>query len=110
MSDIHGEFSLFIQMLEKINFNKNDKLYILGDIIDRGDENIKMIDYVMKHNNIIMLLGNHEYMMLKCYNSKNDSIKNVWYNNGGFKTHSELLQLSKEKTKTNSRLFYQFTI
>ena len=31
MSDIHGRIDLFTEMLNKINLQKNDKLYILGD-------------------------------------------------------------------------------
>ena len=36
MSDIHGRIDLFEKMLNEINFSKNDKLYVLGDCIDRG--------------------------------------------------------------------------
>ncbi|MBP3401914.1 MAG: metallophosphoesterase [Clostridia bacterium] len=35
MADIHGEYELFVRMLEKISFSKNDELYICGDIIER---------------------------------------------------------------------------
>ena len=56
MSDLHGRYDLYIKMLEKINFMGNDTLYILGDFVDRGDENIKSIvshkvDF-LKHLNI----------------------------------------------------------
>ena len=36
MSDVHGRIDLFKQMLKKINLKKGDKLYVLGDSIDRG--------------------------------------------------------------------------
>ena len=36
ISDIHGEYELFMKMLEKIKFQNTDTLYILGDILDRG--------------------------------------------------------------------------
>ena len=36
ISDIHGEYDLFIKLLEKIKFNKNDKMIICGDIFDKG--------------------------------------------------------------------------
>ena len=38
MSDIHGRLDLFEKMLEKINFNDNDKLFVLGDMVDRGGD------------------------------------------------------------------------
>ena len=36
LSDIHGNFEIFKRMLDKIQFNSHDQLYILGDICDRG--------------------------------------------------------------------------
>ncbi len=36
MADIHGQYDKYIAMLEKINFSKNDILFVLGDVIDRG--------------------------------------------------------------------------
>ena len=53
MSDIHGQYSLFERMLDKIKFSDTDDLYILGDIIDRGPENIKMIEKVFSNSNAI---------------------------------------------------------
>lgn len=43
ISDVHGRYEVFIKLLEAIKFSKNDKLIILGDIIDKGDKSIKMI-------------------------------------------------------------------
>ena len=37
MSDIHGNYRAYKAMLEKINFNREDMLYILGDIQCRSD-------------------------------------------------------------------------
>ncbi|WP_455810217.1 metallophosphoesterase, partial [Clostridium butyricum] len=38
MSDIHGCYAEFIEMLQKINFGDDDELYVLGDIFDRGPQ------------------------------------------------------------------------
>lgn len=43
MSDIHGEYEKYIKMLELINFSDEDELYILGDIVDRGKEPVKVL-------------------------------------------------------------------
>ena len=38
-SDIHGHFSLLEAELSLISFDKNkDRLFCVGDLIDRGDE------------------------------------------------------------------------
>ena len=42
ISDIHGEYDLFMKMLEKIKFQDTDTLYILGDILDRGPNPIHL--------------------------------------------------------------------
>ena len=61
MSDIHGEYDLFVKLLKKINFNNNDTLYICGDIIDKGNESIKLVKYISNKQNIFAIMGNHEY-------------------------------------------------
>ena len=65
-SDLHGyPLDKFKLMLEKVAFSKDDKLYILGDCIDRGKDGIKIIKWIMAQPNVRFILGNHEEMMLK---------------------------------------------
>ena len=42
ISDIHGCYDKFINMLKLINFSEEDTLYILGDIFDRGDKPLQI--------------------------------------------------------------------
>ena len=44
---------------------ESDTLYILGDVIDRHPYGITILRKIMKMPNAKMLLGNHEYIMLK---------------------------------------------
>ena len=62
MSDLHGEYDKFINMLNKIEFSSKDTLYILGDVLDRGEKSLEIIDYIRRpeNNNIKLLMGNHE--------------------------------------------------
>ena len=62
MSDLHGCYDKFKEMLKKINFGENDTLYILGDFVDRGDGGIKILFDIMNRKNIVPLLGNHDYV------------------------------------------------
>ncbi len=64
ISDIHGMYEKFIAMLEKISFASEDELFILGDIVDRGNDPVKILEYIIDKPNIIPLLGNHEVMAL----------------------------------------------
>ena len=88
MSDIHGCYDDFIKMLELIQFKDNDDLHILGDIIDRGNKSIEMVDYVISHKNIHLLRGNHEQMYIDYYEDNDTSL---WYNNGGVETHIQMM-------------------
>ena len=62
MSDLHGCYDKYIKMLEKIRFNENDTLYILGDIVDRGDGGIKILQDMMTRRNVFCIRGNHDYL------------------------------------------------
>lgn len=95
MSDIHGCYDLYMKMLKEINFSDNDLMFILGDVIDRGPEPIKILGHLIENTNIILLMGNHERMMIEYFdsNSRNDN----WLYNGGFVTHEKLSELNKEK-------------
>ncbi|MBQ4064537.1 MAG: metallophosphoesterase [Clostridia bacterium] len=64
MSDLHGEYQKFLAMLDKIDFSEEDLLYILGDVIDRGEEPIPLLIDLSQRDNVIPLIGNHELMLL----------------------------------------------
>ena len=60
MSDLHGCYDEFLEMLEKIQFNEYDHLYIDGDICDRGPKSIPLLQYIMVQKNMTTILGNHD--------------------------------------------------
>lgn len=66
ISDIHGQYKMFLDLLDKIKLKDTDTLYILGDILDRGPHPIKALMKIMEMPNAICLAGNHEYMALQC--------------------------------------------
>ena len=102
MSDIHGRQDRFEKMLKLINFSDDDHLYILGDVVDRNPDGIKILRKIMKMPNVSMLIGNHEDMMLNAlyrplkstnpYKAERERDHNfrLWYNNGGLDTHHSL--------------------
>lgn len=87
MSDIHGMYDKFIDMLKLINFNDQDELYILGDVFDRGENPIKIIDYIAGYKNIHLLKGNHEQFFEEYFETGDFSL---WYYNGGQTTLQEI--------------------
>ncbi len=60
MSDIHGEYEKYRAMLEKIRFGDEDALYILGDVVDRGSEPVKVLRDMASRENVFPIMGNHD--------------------------------------------------
>ncbi len=66
MSDIHGEYARYLDLLKQMAFGEEDTLYILGDVVDRGPQPMQVLLDMMARPNVIPLMGNHEYMALHC--------------------------------------------
>ncbi len=64
ISDIHGHYHEFLEMLKVLNFSDADFMYVLGDVIDRGPEGLDIINDIRSRKNMQMFLGNHELMMI----------------------------------------------
>ena len=108
ISDLHGYFDLLMKLLEKISFSESDMLYIIGDVCDRGPDSLKILFYIQNHDNIILLKGNHEYMMHEAiyYGVYHDDFDyptkafKLWLANGGYSTMQNIRQyLKKDKLK-----------
>ena len=65
ISDIHGQYDMFMELLDKIKLKKTDTLYVLGDVLDRGPHPIKTLRKLMEMSNAICMVGNHELMALE---------------------------------------------
>lgn len=64
MSDLHGRYRQYLEMLEKIGFSEEDELYVLGDVVDRGEDPISILLDMSLRPNVYPILGNHEYMAI----------------------------------------------
>jgi len=67
ISDIHGEYDLFLKLLDKIGFSDGDTMYILGDMTDKGEQSVRLVDFVRQTPNMTAILGNHEFAFVKYY-------------------------------------------
>lgn len=95
--DIHGQFKLFRELLKTIHFSEDDVMYLVGDIIDRGSDSIPLMQYIMEHENIIPVLGNHELMMYAHYRLYLREDPWLFGGNGSQKTRVQFQKLSKEE-------------
>lgn len=81
VSDIHGCYHSYQMLLEKIQFSEEDELYVLGDVVDRGPEPIKVLQDMMKRPNVIFILGNHDFIMYTLMKSLSVEITEENYDN-----------------------------
>ena len=67
VSDLHGyPVEKFKEQLADAGFSDADTLFVLGDVIDRGNDGVKLLQWMRQQSNGRSVLGNHEQMMLKC--------------------------------------------
>lgn len=62
--DIHGCYDEFISLRNKINISKEDIEICVGDVITKGYNSIKVLDFLIE-NGIKSVLGNHEDKLLR---------------------------------------------
>ena len=66
-SDLHGyPLNKFLAFLRKSGFAENDFLFVLGDVIDRGEHGVQLLRWMTQQSNVQLILGNHEWFMLGC--------------------------------------------
>lgn len=90
-SDIHGNYSMLVEALKQIGFNfptikspksKHDYLFLIGDLVDRGDQCLELLQFVRHNPSVFAVRGNHEKM---AYDGLTGSMSQYssWMVNGG---------------------------
>lgn len=81
VGDIHGCFNLLKRNMYRIDFDKEKDLLIsVGDLIDRGDQNVECLDLI-NEKWFRAVRGNHEQMAIDALFNGEDV--NNWLYNGG---------------------------
>ena len=70
VSDIHGEYELFMRLLERIKYSNSDRLIVCGDFIDKGTASVRLAKTIFALPNSYCIMGNHEYLFFQFYRSK----------------------------------------
>lgn len=66
-ADLHGIHPKeFQKLLERAQFSDDDFLFILGDVIDRGEYGAELLAWLTQQPNMELILGNHEGYLLTC--------------------------------------------
>ncbi len=104
IGDIHGAYDKFMELLDKLNPQPDDMLIQIGDLIDRGPDGVKVVQWFMKHPEVTVLMGNHELLMNELFFNRSDpnhvlEVTRAWYDNGGYSTLNALHELDPNETK-----------
>ncbi len=111
-SDIHGRYDKYKALLEAISLKGSNTLYILGDVIDRGPDGVRILRDMMARPDVIPILGNHEFvaalglpwLMAEITDASIESLTDAqlaaaqaWIENGGTPTLEALKELSQSE-------------
>jgi len=69
IGDISGFKDAFDKLICQLPDLEKTRIVALGDIIDRGPQSKEMIQFFIDHPQHITLMGNHEHMFIKTYES-----------------------------------------
>ena len=69
IGDIQGCYKSFRELLVKIDFNpEHDKLWIAGDLVNRGEDSLETLYYLYSiRDSIEVVLGNHDIALIAAY-------------------------------------------
>lgn len=85
IGDIHGQFKALKNVLKKSKFNyNNDKLIVLGDIVDGGPRTYEVVEELLKIKNIVYIIGNHDEWFMN--HIKSGWTEEIWLQQGGVNT------------------------
>jgi serine/threonine protein phosphatase 1 len=78
-SDPHGEWDKLNSVFVQAQLTNMDTLICLGDIVDRGPDSFKIIEFLIDFPNVINIRGNHDFEFFMSITRKQID-KNNWEN------------------------------
>lgn len=114
VSDIHGCYDKYRELLRAIQLQPNDTLYVLGDVIDRGPDGFKILLDMAQRPNVVGMMGNHEAMAIRALPGIMRNVRQIrktaltkdetealklWFRNGGESSLADFLWLNDEPSQ-----------
>ena len=109
VSNLHGNYTKFKKLLELIDFKEADIMYILGDIVDFGEESMELVGDISVRYNVYSIVGEHDFMAVKMLTGFEKMLKSgevpdkkfieemtEWSENGGAVTLASYRALDEE--------------
>jgi serine/threonine protein phosphatase 1 len=90
IGDIHGGSKTFRALLDKLNLKREDRVYLLGDYVDRGPDSKGVLDTIIQMResgyDLRPVRGNHDDMLLRTIIDDHDEFS--WYYVQGWGTET----------------------
>src|ERR1700733_13983134 len=64
LGDIHGSYDTLMALLEKLKVTDEDWLVPCGDLVDRGKNIKKTLDFLLNRPKTFIIIGNHDFSFI----------------------------------------------
>jgi len=92
-SDVHGHRAPLDRLLERVSPSDEDRIFMLGDMVDRGPDPVGVLKTCRSLGNAQVLMGNHEDLMMSYYRDTDPFASLNWGINGSGPTIEGLEKL-----------------
>ena len=106
ISDLHGHFEKYSEMLKTIRLKDSDSLFLLGNVCDKGPAPFAIMQDALFRCNVFPIIGECDYKALRMLSKMNDEKAKSdtafraafakWLSDGGMTTVTEFRTLSEE--------------
>ena len=104
VGDIHGRIEALKQVLALAKFDyENDKLIVLGDVVDGGYNTYECVEELLKIKNLVFVLGNHDRWFMDYM--KSGWSEDIWQLQGGKATVQSYAQFNYNISVTHQDFF-----
>ena len=110
VSNLHGDYDKFTQLLKVIRFRDDDLMYVLGDLVDFGEQSMELITDLSVRLNVYSIAGEHDFRAAKLLTGFDKMLKNggtpdgeyisemtAWVQDGGQATLEGFRALDEEQ-------------
>lgn len=98
VANLHGCFNKFKKLLREIKFSDNDVMYVIGDIVDYGEEPIELLCDLSMRYNVIPIVGECDLRALELLTELDKMLGGASPDPEAFAKMTEWLQDGGQKT------------
>jgi serine/threonine protein phosphatase 1 len=65
VANLHGQYEKWKKLVEEIGFEEDDVLYVLGDLVDYGEESMELLCDLSMRYNVLPVVGEHDWRAVR---------------------------------------------